>query len=701
MKKLLILLIALATVFCLTLAIGAACYEDYEIAKMEQIAEKTISYNPGGYNKDNGEIDGSLDSGVAPDWRGADGINITYKYNKLHLIRSITVTFDYAVGRGFDLEISNDGGVTWTVVANVLPVEGDETGKQTITYSVNNGHGTSANAFKFTYRGEVVQYNISLYEISITASTVLECSWNEGEVKVAGNCGVSGEILYTCTKCNANKTEIVPATGNHSWDDGVEILAPTETANGIMEYTCSVCKQTKHEDISATGHNWDEGTVVPPTCTEDGYTLYKCTDDDCSASYQAYIVTKLGHSYDDGVETKHPTLTAEGETTFSCINDGCDEFYTTPIPMATYEDSKIVIGLDNILSIEEVLNNADKASDKRDPNGVFDGKITNGGQSDNAAQGSWFAPSGSTITFTFDEEYYVLSAKLFVWSNWNQIKIEFFDAQGNAVLTHEDGKCQVMDGAETPIANINGKLVKSIKITAVGAKGDSGNCLAIHELQIVAHKHLADEGTSRYDEVVGCVENGSYKKFCYVCEKEVLVETKPSGIHDLVSEIVFPKGFDMNGSYASTCSRCDFEEKTRLKPIFYSYGFSVREDGGAGISHKIEIDLEALAVYESYAGTALEFGTVAAAAPNFEGAPIEIVDGAVAVTSEKVSLKKLSGFGYAFIEDKISNIPEFAYDTKIVLCPYIYDGKNISYINVNTDSGAEFEMISYNELLAE
>lgn len=700
MRKLLILLVALASIFCLAVSVSATCYEDYEIARLDQITEKTISYNPGGNNKVDGEIDGNLGTGVAPDWAGKDGINITYKYGKLHLVRSITITFDHDVGRGFDLEVSSDGGVTWTTVANVMPVEGDTLGKQTVTYTVNNGEGLHINAFKFTYRGSVVTYNLSLYEISITASTVLECAWDEGTAQVEGNCGVDGKVLHKCTKCSAEKTVTIPATGKHLWDEGVEILAPTESSNGTMKYTCTVCDSVKEEDISAIGHNWDEGTIVAPKCDEQGYTLYSCTDENCDATYQANYVNALGHSFDDGVETTHPTLTKEGVTTFSCVNEGCDEFYTESIPMATYDDSKIVIGLDNILSMTESLNNADKASSNRDPNGIFDGKITNGGQSDNAAKGAWFAPSGSSITITFDEEYFILSAKVFVWSNWNHYKIEFFDAQGNVILTHEDGKCQIMDGSGAEVANIYGKLVKSIKISSISAKGDSGNCMVIHELQIVAHKHLAEGETERYDEVIGCVENGSYKKFCYVCEKEVTVETMAYGSHDLEATVEFANGFDRVGNKTEICKRCDYEGKGRIQPIFVSYGYSVRETGSAAIVHKYEVNLESLEIFNSTLNAPLDFGIVAAAVPNFEGSPLVISEGAVAKANDKVALRSFANAGYVCFEYAISGIPEAAFDTSVVLCAYVFDGEKIIYLNANTDSGEAFETVSFNELCA-
>ncbi|MCM1367749.1 MAG: leucine-rich repeat domain-containing protein [Roseburia sp.] len=49
---------------------------------------------------------------------------------------------------------------------------------------------------------------------------------------------------------------------------------------------------------SGSQHNYvDE--VVPPTCTEAGYTLHKCTDEGCDFSYTDTEVKALGHSYID------------------------------------------------------------------------------------------------------------------------------------------------------------------------------------------------------------------------------------------------------------------------------------------------------------------------------------------------------------------------------------------------------------------
>ncbi|MCL1982151.1 MAG: InlB B-repeat-containing protein, partial [Clostridiales bacterium] len=66
--------------------------------------------------------------------------------------------------------------------------------------------------------------------------------------------------------------------GAHTWDAGVATTPATCEGDGVMLFTCTVCGETKTETIPAIGHAWTV-TVVPPTCTEDGYTSHVCAND--------------------------------------------------------------------------------------------------------------------------------------------------------------------------------------------------------------------------------------------------------------------------------------------------------------------------------------------------------------------------------------------------------------------------------------
>ena len=720
MKKLIILLFALATVFCLSLTVSAVCAEKRDLGTLdESIVEKYYGdtevkdlngnllggYNPGGNNRFSAIFD---DTTTNTGWAGGpaprvwnENFNITLFYVKSYLIEEVTIHYvTRGAGHGYAIEISNDGGATWQEVGRYeAPADfvADEVVKT--VFSVNDGDGMMGNAIRFKWLNGYSAFNVTFTEIDIMGSEIFECQWNEGEITTQETCGDDGVKTYTCTNCFGTRTEVIPADGMHDWDDGVVTLEPTSTSSGTMLYTCLFCGDTRTEVLPAVGHAWDNGTIVAPTCEEKGYTIYKCTDNDCDATYKDYFVDEIGHAYDDGVETKHPTLTAEGEKLFSCTREGCDSSYTTILPIAVISDSSFVVGSDNVISFVEYISSG-LDHELRDYNKLFDGIKVNATNSQ-STPGGWFAPAGSTLTIVLDEEYFVLNLEFYAWSNYNGATFECFDGSGQKVVHFTKNNIEQMNGLPIVIDDAMGKYIKTIKITINSAKGweGYGNCLDFQEFVITAHKHLADEETSRYDEVDGCVEFGSYKKYCYICEKEITVQ-KPATGHDLNSSIQFANGLDRVGSIEESCNKCDYEYKSRIQPVFVSYGYSVREVGGAAIVHKFEVNLESLEIFNSSLENAADYGIVAAAIPNFEVSPLAIVDGAVAKTSEKVAFKSFAGSGYVCFEYAICNIPEAAYDTEVVLCAYVFDGQKISYIGADSDSGEQFETVSVNELLS-
>ncbi len=65
-------------------------------------------------------------------------------------------------------------------------------------------------------------------------------------------------------------------------------------------------------------HFWIVDSIVEPTCTKGGYTLYKCKYSDfCSQTKKADFVDPAGHIYDAGVVTP-ATCTERGYTTVTC-----------------------------------------------------------------------------------------------------------------------------------------------------------------------------------------------------------------------------------------------------------------------------------------------------------------------------------------------------------------------------------------------
>ena len=181
-------------------------------------------------------------------------------------------------------------------------------------------------------------------------------------------CTEQGTMRMHC-KRDASHTMTYDYGGTgHIWDEGVITTPPTYDEHGVKTLHCKNCDATTTEKVLPTKYTFTV-TVVPPTCTEDGYTMHKCNEDD-SFSYKDNIVHSTGHhaemrvieptckeegrteiyrpvcgdvssiinttpktnnhTWDSGVVTTEPTAEKEGVKTYTCTV--CNETKTETIP---------------------------------------------------------------------------------------------------------------------------------------------------------------------------------------------------------------------------------------------------------------------------------------------------------------------------------------------------------------------------------
>ena len=139
-------------------------------------------------------------------------------------------------------------------------------------------------------------------------------SWDEGKITTSPTCENAGVKTYTCTVCNATKTEAIDATG-HTPVDVAEQPATCTEAGHKAGTKCSVCGATMSgmEEISATGHTEVIDPAVAPTCTEPGKTEGK----HCSVCNEILVaqtvIPATGHK--EVIDAaKAPTCTEPGKT---------------------------------------------------------------------------------------------------------------------------------------------------------------------------------------------------------------------------------------------------------------------------------------------------------------------------------------------------------------------------------------------------
>lgn len=189
-------------------------------------------------------------------------------------------------------------------------------------------------------------------------------TWDAGKITTAATCSGKGIKTYTCTGCNATRTEEIPSTGHqhtelrnvkvatcvsegytgdtyckdcntkltsgkvipktdHTWDSGKVTQTATCTAKGIKTFTCTVCNSTRIEDIPVTEHvNKITKFAKEASCKSEGYTgdVY-CRD--CGILIEeGKVIPKTEHAWNDGEITTPATCTIEGIKTYTCTSCG-------------------------------------------------------------------------------------------------------------------------------------------------------------------------------------------------------------------------------------------------------------------------------------------------------------------------------------------------------------------------------------------
>ncbi len=173
-----------------------------------------------------------------------------------------------------------------------------------------------------TYKTALDNAKKAVEEAETTYHLAVGHTWNAGEVTTQPTCTTTGVKKYTCTECEATKTETVKALGhNYSTEWTVDTKA-TCTKEGSKSHHCTRCdSKTDVTSIAKTAHSWNTGKVTKePTCTDKGVKTYTCTE--CNAS-KTEEVEALGHSYsEEWIIDVKPTFTTKGYKSHKCIR--CD-----------------------------------------------------------------------------------------------------------------------------------------------------------------------------------------------------------------------------------------------------------------------------------------------------------------------------------------------------------------------------------------
>lgn len=124
-------------------------------------------------------------------------------------------------------------------------------------------------------------------------------------------------LFLSCQKAECSHKEGVSTT-----------VAPTCEEQGYVLWECSDCDYSYQTDFTPpTGHHINE-QIIAPTCEKQGYTLCACA---CGYSYQTKFTEPLNHTYEETLVP--PSCENEGYRLHTC--QACEQSYKTEIISAT------------------------------------------------------------------------------------------------------------------------------------------------------------------------------------------------------------------------------------------------------------------------------------------------------------------------------------------------------------------------------
>ena len=159
---------------------------------------------------------------------------------------------------------------------------------------------------------------------TLSAMTVTAC-YTTNDIAAFGDVHADS---VTLSKCYSQKTD----------DANADALTADADLSDQFDLVCNGYPALKWQ-TNVTIHDASEETVMPPTCTEKGYTTHTCTK--CGESYRDTYVDALGHDWCTHTAVDEtcgdcasvaPTCTKEGSITRTCKREVCNATKTDVVP---------------------------------------------------------------------------------------------------------------------------------------------------------------------------------------------------------------------------------------------------------------------------------------------------------------------------------------------------------------------------------
>ena len=155
------------------------------------------------------------------------------------------------------------------------------------------------------------------------------------------------------------------------------------------------------------------------------------------------------------------------------------------------------------------------------------------------------------------------------------------------------------------------------------------------------------------------------------------------------------------GIKTSACQNgCGLRTEESVDAIISYKGVSAKIDGNK-ICIGYVVNLEAKSEFESVNNTSLIYGVVASASSITTNSPLKAENGSVVALIPSKTVNASISDTYTGFDFVMGGFTEANYATELVMCAYVYDGKNIGYmcsVNGQLTQLKEATTVTYNQI---
>ena len=175
-------------------------------------------------------------------------------------------------------------------------------------------------------------------EVLMKQETVEALGHDYEDVITDPTCTEQGYTTHTCTRCEETYTDAETEALGHEFTKWEVKVEATPEKEGVEARVCTVCDHEETRSYEYVPHTY-ETEVIAPTCTEQGYTLYTCTE--CGESYKDNYTEVLDHEYGQWYVETEPTHHKEGVERRECMH--CEAYETREVEIKEHSYTTEVV----------------------------------------------------------------------------------------------------------------------------------------------------------------------------------------------------------------------------------------------------------------------------------------------------------------------------------------------------------------------